>query len=91
LDAAMRDADRVRRWLAAAELEFVVRVYAALVVDDRLLARSPTCAVITTQQVQPWVASLPVQRTLTAGRRGRLLALTKGPAARGSGRRAASW
>ncbi len=77
LDAAMRDAERVRRWLASADLEFVVRVYAALVVSDRMLQRSPTCAVISTNQIAAWIASLPRQRTLTAGRRSRLLALTR--------------
>lgn len=77
LEAAMRDAERVRRWLAGADLEFVVRVYAALVVSDRMLQRSPTCAVIGTNQIAPWIASLPRQRTLTAGRRARLLAMAR--------------
>lgn len=75
LDAAMRDADHVRRWLGMADLDFIVRVYAALVVDDRALERSPTCAVISTQQIPAWISSLPRQRTLTAGRRGRLLTI----------------
>jgi hypothetical protein len=77
LEAAMRDAERVRRWLAGADLEFVVRVYAALVVSDRMLQRSPTCAVIGASQIEPWIASLPRQRTLTAGRRARLLAMAR--------------
>jgi len=77
LDAAMRDAQRVRRWLAGADLEFVVRVYAALVVSDRILQRSPTCAVIGADQISPWIASLPRQRTLTAGRRARLLGMAQ--------------
>jgi hypothetical protein len=77
LDAAMRDAERVRRWLAGADLEFVVRVYAALVVSDRVLQRSPTCAVIAPDQIPAWIASLPRQRTLTAGRRARLMALAR--------------
>lgn len=77
LDAAMRDAERVRRWLAGADLEFVVRVYAALVVSDRVLQRSPTCAVIAAGQIPSWVASLPRQRTLTAGRRARLLGMAR--------------
>lgn len=87
LDAAMRDADRVRRWLASGDFDFVVRVYAALVVDDQSLARSPTCAVISTQQIPAWVVSLPRQRTLTAGRRERLLAMaTTRPGATSRGR-----
>lgn len=77
LDAAMRDAERLRRWLAGADLEFVVRVYAALVVNDQVLQRSPTCAVIGAGQIAAWVASLPRQRTLTAGRRARLLGMTQ--------------
>ena len=77
LAAAMRDADRVRRWVSEADLDFVVRVYAALVVNDRTLERSPTCAVINSEQIPAWIASLPRQRTLTAGRRGRLLAMTQ--------------
>jgi hypothetical protein len=84
LDAATRDADLVRRWLSTADLDFVVRVYAALVVSDQTIQRSPTCAVITAEQIPAWVASLPHQRTLTAGRRGRLLGMarsTRTPAA----------
>jgi hypothetical protein len=77
LDTAMRDAERVRRWLAGADLEFVVRVYAALVVSDRMVQRSPTCAVIGANQIPAWIASLPRQRTLTAGRRARLMAMTR--------------
>jgi hypothetical protein len=74
LDAAMRDAERVRRWLAGADLEFVVRVYAALVVSDRVVQRSPACAVISANQISAWIASLPRQRSLTVGRRAWLLA-----------------
>jgi len=91
LDAAMRDADRVRRWLSTADLDFVVRVYAALVVDDRALERSPTCAVISTQQIPAWIASLPRQRTLTAGRRDHLVAMVRTTAGADSGRRRGSW
>jgi hypothetical protein len=77
LGAAVRDSDRVRRWLSEADLDFVVRVYAALVVSDRTLERSPTCAVISPEQIPAWIASLPRQRTLTAGRRGRLLGMAR--------------
>jgi hypothetical protein len=91
LEVAIRDADRVRRWLATADLDFVVRVYAALVVDDRALARSPTCAVISTQQIPAWTASLPRQRTLTAGRRERILAMATTPNVALSRARSANW
>lgn len=77
LDLVIRDADRIRRWLAGADLDFVVRVHSALVVSDRAPQRSPTCAVISAEQIPAWIASLPRQRTLTAGRRGRLLALAR--------------
>lgn len=91
LDAAIRDADRVRRWLSTADLDFVVRVYAALVVDDQSIQRSPTCAVVTRQQIPGWVASLPRQRTLTTGRRVRLVALARKPPAPSPLRRPTSW
>jgi len=91
LDAARRDADRVRRWLSTADLDFVVRVYTALVVDDRSIERAPTCAVLSAQQIPGWVASLPRQRTLTAGRRERLLALALKPPPSSTGRRRTSW
>jgi hypothetical protein len=78
---AMCDAERVRRWLAAADLDFVVRVYAAVVVSDRPLERTPTCAVIRPEQLPAWIASLPRQRMLNAGRRGRLLSAARKTAA----------
>jgi hypothetical protein len=91
LESAMRDADRVRRWLGMADIDFIVRVYAAVVTSDRSLQRSPTCAVISVDQIPAWIGSLPQQRTLTAGRRDRLLAIAlgmTGDAARPAGR---SW
>ena len=77
LEAATRDADRVRRWLGMAELEFVVRVYAALLVTDSSFPRSATCAALTAEQLPTWLASLPRQRTLTTSRRNRLLGLAQ--------------
>lgn len=91
LDVAMRDADRVRRWLSTADLDFVVRVYAALVVSDQSLQRSPTCAVISTEQIPAWIASLPRQRTLTAGRRARLPGMAQPPARVEAGSRQRDW
>jgi hypothetical protein len=81
LEAAARDADRVRRWLSLADLDFVVRVYAAVVVDDRTIQRSPICATLTPEQIPGWIAALPRQRTLTRARRDRLLAMTRMPPA----------
>ncbi len=61
------DAERVRRWLHRGELDFVVRVYAALVTADTTIERTPACAVIEEPQIAAWLASLPAQRTLSAG------------------------
>ncbi len=77
LDRAARDADRVRRWFADGDLGFVVRVCAAVVAPDGMLARSPAVAVIRADQIQEWLAALPGQRSLTVGRRERLLALVR--------------
>jgi hypothetical protein len=75
LDLATRDADRVRYWLGEGDLDFVARVHAALVTPDPSLPRSAGCAVITLEQVPAWIAALPRQRSLSEGRRQRLLAL----------------
>jgi len=77
LEAAARDADRVRRWLSLADLDFVVHVYASVVVDDRTIQRSSFCATLTPEQIPGWVAALPRQRTLTKARRDRLLGLAQ--------------
>jgi hypothetical protein len=74
LDRLARDADRVRHWLAGGDLDFVVRVYAALVTDDPTIARSPLCAVIDAGQIPAWIEALPRQRSFSAGRRHHLLA-----------------
>lgn len=72
LDRASRDAERVRRWFAADDRDFVLKVHAALVAPDVSLRRTPTCAVITGDQIPAWIGSLPAQRTLTPGRRDRI-------------------
>ncbi|MFI5042829.1 MAG: hypothetical protein ACHQNA_13460 [Acidimicrobiales bacterium] len=74
LDRVARDADRVRHWLMESDLDFVVRVYAALVTTDSAIPRSPLCAVITDAQIPAWIEALPRQRSLTDGRRNHLLA-----------------
>jgi hypothetical protein len=68
LDKAARDAERVRAWLGDDEQDFVVKVYAAVVAPDTSLQRTATCAVIGTNQIPAWLASLPPQRSLDAGR-----------------------
>jgi len=72
LELANRDAERVRRWFAMADLDFVVRVYAAVIVGDGSIPRSATCAVVTPEQVPAWIGALPHQRSLTVARRIRL-------------------
>ena len=80
LELANRDADQVRRWFTVADLDFVVRVYAALIVGDGSIPRSATCAVVTPEQLPAWVGALPHQRSLTAARQLRLRALATSPA-----------
>jgi len=75
LDAAARDADRVRRWLSLTDMDFVVRVYAAVVTPDQEVPRTAGCAVLRQDQIGAWLASLPRQRTLTPGRRERLVGM----------------
>jgi hypothetical protein len=81
LEGVARDAERVRHWLANGDLDYVVRVYAALVTDDPSIQRSASCAVISADQVPAWIAALPRQRSLSAGRRHHLLARVRGAAA----------
>jgi hypothetical protein len=73
LEQASRDSERVRRWLASDDRDFVVKVHAAVIAPDQTVPRSPTCAVITRDQVPAFLASLPGQRTLSDGRLARLL------------------
>jgi hypothetical protein len=73
LDRASRDAERVRRWLAHDDADFVVKTYAAVVGNAPSIARTSSCAVLTPDQIGPWVAALPAQRSLTAGRIERII------------------
>jgi hypothetical protein len=75
VELAMRDAERVRRWLSAADLDFVVRVHAAVIVDDQAIPRYAGCTVITADRLPAWIAALPRQRSLTDARRLHLRAL----------------
>jgi hypothetical protein len=78
LDRAARDAERIRRWLGEDDRDFLVRVYAAVIADDRAIARTPSCAVITGSQLEPWLRSLPVQRSLSEARRNQVIAMLRG-------------
>ena len=73
LDRVARDAERVRHWLTHGDLDYVVRVYAALVTPDATIARTPLCAVISDDQIPDWLAALPRQRSFSAARRSHLL------------------
>jgi hypothetical protein len=73
LEGVARDAERVRHWLANGDLDYVVRVYAALVTTETAMPRSALCAVITEDQIPAWLAALPRQRSFSAGRRNHLL------------------
>ena len=87
LDAVARDTDHVRYWLTHGDLDFVVRIYAALVTPDATMARSALCAVISEDQIPAWLAALPRQRSFSAGRRNRLLTRIRESAASGAQRR----
>jgi len=73
LERAARDAERVRRWLAHDDADFIVKVYAAVVGPGPTVPRTSDCAVLSPDQLAPWIAGLPPQRSLTEGRRERVL------------------
>ena len=81
LDRAARHADRLRHELSEADLDFIARIHAAIVIADAPVTRSPACAVITRDQVRAWIASLPRQRSLTERRLARLVAVVRTAAA----------
>jgi hypothetical protein len=73
LARTVRDAERVRRWLAHDDADFVVKTYAAVISRDLEVERTPACAVVTPDQLAGWIAALPPQRSLTEGRRDQIL------------------
>jgi hypothetical protein len=77
LERAARDAERVRNWFSGDDSDYVVKVYAAVVGTDPGVARTPTCAYISPDQVGPWLASLPPQRTFDPDRREQLIRLVR--------------
>lgn len=77
VERATRDAEAVRRWLADDTRDHVVRTYAALVAPDGMVSRTPTCAVIASNQIAAYLGSLPVQRSLGPDRRAALAALVR--------------
>lgn len=77
LDRAVRDTERVRRWLAHDDTDFVVKTYAAVIGPAPSVERTTNCAVLTPDQLPAWIAALPPQRTLTAGRMERLVEVVR--------------
>jgi hypothetical protein len=68
LEHAMRDAERIRHWLAAEDRDFLVKVYSAVVVGNQPIPRTAACAALADDQIPAWLASLPPQRSLNADR-----------------------
>lgn len=83
LDRSARDAERVRGWLMSDDRDFLVRVYAAIVTDDRRVERTPACAVVAPGDLAAWLEALPAQRGLTPDRRERIVELIRSVAADG--------
>ena len=73
LERTARDAERMRRWAASVDRDYVVKVYAAIVTSDPTIGRTPACAVVTPEQIPAWLASLPTARAMTADRRAELI------------------
>lgn len=82
LERAARDAERVRRWLAHDDADFIVKSYAAVVGPDTKVVRTADCAVLTPDQLAAWITGLPPQRSLTDGRRERLIEYVRAAAVR---------
>jgi hypothetical protein len=73
LERTARDGERVRRWIASTDRDFVVKVYAAVVTADPTVSRTPACAVVTADQIPAWLASLPPARALSLDRQAELI------------------
>ena len=73
LDRTARDAEAVRRWLAADEHGFVVKVYALVVADTDPVPRNPATAIVRPGQIPAFLASLPPHRTFSPARRKQVL------------------
>jgi hypothetical protein len=80
LERAARTADGVRHWLGAGDRDFVVKVHVAVIATDRSVPRTPSCAVITPDQIPAYLASLPAQRSFTPERRAHIFELLRSAA-----------
>lgn len=77
LERASRDAERVRRWIAATERDFVVKVYAAVATSDPTITRTATCSVVRDSEIAAWLSSLPPARALNPDRRLEIIAAVR--------------
>lgn len=77
LERASRDADRVRVWFGGDDADHVVKVYAAVVGTDPRIERTSTCASLRPEQVGPWLASLPAQRSFDRDRQDRVIRMVQ--------------
>ncbi len=74
LQQTARDAEAVRRWLAAGEHGFVVKVYAALIAGGQdPVERNATTAVVRRAEIPAFLASLPPHRTFSSARRSQVI------------------
>lgn len=69
-----RDAEALRRWLGEDDVDYVVKVHAAVIDDKLSVGRTAGCAIVTSSEVAEFIAALPVQRQLTEARRERVVA-----------------
>ncbi len=74
-ETASRETERVRRWIAQHDNDFVVRVYAVLVTPEPHLPRTTSCSVVTADGLAGWLDALPRQRSFSADRQARLAAM----------------
>ena len=78
VELGTRETDRIRRWLARHEQDFVVRLYTAVAAPEHDLVRTAACALVTPEQLPSWLALLPAQRSLSTSRRDRLARMLEG-------------
>lgn len=75
-DRVLRDAERLRRWLALSIEDVSIRVHAAVVTDGHSgVQRERGVAVVTRDQLPAYLASIPQTRHLTPHRRARVIEL----------------
>ncbi len=77
LERSARDAERVKRWVASTERDYVVKVFSAVITTDPTVTRTPACAVLDPEQIAAWLASLPPARALNPDRRADLVELIR--------------